>query len=100
MSSLIEAAGMPKPRRQHRLVGSDGRPVARFDLALPEARIAFEFESYRHHFGRQAWRRDIGRNNGAAAEGWIVFRADRLTRTAAAQPGGGWRRLGGTARLR
>lgn len=80
-SKLLVAAGLPPPVRQFRLVDDDGVLVARFDLSLPPARIAFEFESYRHHYGRQAWRRDVGRNNHAAAHGWLVFRVteDDLT---------------------
>ena len=53
----------------------DGRLVARFDLADPGARVAVEFDSYRHHFGRQAWRRDQARHNRATALGWLVFHA-------------------------
>jgi DnaJ-domain-containing protein 1 len=49
--------------------------IARFDLAWPDFRVAVEFQSYRHHFGRRAWRRDAGRVNRATAAGWCVFMA-------------------------
>lgn len=42
-------------------------------MAWPQWRILGEFQSYRHHFGRQSWRRDASRANGAAAAGWRVF---------------------------
>jgi hypothetical protein len=70
----LVAAGLCEPVRQYEL-WHEGELVARFDLAWPEARIAVEFQSYRHHFGRRAWRRDAGRANGAAAQGWRVFMA-------------------------
>lgn len=51
-----------------------GRSVlARFDLAYPPQRIAVEFDSYRHHFGRQAWSRDHVRTNRVTALDWLVF---------------------------
>ncbi|MDQ4097624.1 MAG: hypothetical protein M3144_07135, partial [Actinomycetota bacterium] len=74
LARQLVAAGLPEPVRQHEL-REGGRVIARFDLAWPEARIAVEFQSYRHHFGRRAWRRDAGRTNEAAAWGWRVFMA-------------------------
>lgn len=74
LARLLVAAGLPKPVPQFELrVG--GRLLARFDLAWPDAQVAVEFQSYRHHFGRQAWRRDVARANRAMAAGWIVFMA-------------------------
>jgi len=73
LAQTLGAAGLPEPVRQFRLYDRAGVFVARFDLALPDARIAFEYDSYRHHFGRRAWRNDVGRYNRAAAEGWLVF---------------------------
>ncbi len=57
-------------RRENQLAR---RLIARFDLAYPDARIGVEFDSYRHHFGRQAWRRDQSRHNRATAAGWLVI---------------------------
>lgn len=72
VARLLVAAGLPSPVLQHEL-RVDGEFLARFDLAYPDLRIAVEYDSYRHHFGRQAWRRDQVRHNGATAEGWLVF---------------------------
>ena len=64
---LLVAAGLPRPVRQFRFEG------LRFDLAYPAARIAVEFDSYRHHYGRRSWRSDRSRHNRASAAGWLVF---------------------------
>ena len=60
------AAGLPKPVRQFELYDDRGL-AATFDLAYPEARIGIEFDSYRHHSGRKAWRHDQARHNRATA---------------------------------
>jgi hypothetical protein len=73
VARLLVEAGLPRPVRQYELRNEAGDLVARFDLAYPAARIGIEFQSYRHHFGRQAWRRDQVRANQAAAHGWLVF---------------------------
>ena len=71
---LLVAAGLPRPVRQFELRHGNTL-LARFDLAWPDAQIAVEFQSYRHHFGRQAWRRDVARANRVTAAGWIVLMA-------------------------
>lgn len=73
VAGMLVAAGLPRPEAQHVLRGPDGTVIARFDYAWPSVRVAAEFQSYQHHFGRQAWRRDAARSNGAAAHGWRVF---------------------------
>ena len=73
VARLLVAAGLPRPVRQYELRDEAGDLVARFDLAYPSARIGVEFQSYRHHFGRQAWRRDQTRANAATAHGWLLF---------------------------
>lgn len=75
LAAMLDRAGSPPMVRQYELRAADGVLVARFDLADPVARVAVEFDSYRHHFGRQAWRRDQGRHNRATALGWLVFHA-------------------------
>lgn len=75
LAALLDGGGLPRLVRQYELRDVDGLLVARFDLADPAARVAVEYESYRHHFGRQAWRQDQARHNRATALGWLVFRA-------------------------
>lgn len=72
---MLVAAGLPRPVPQYELRDRRGRFVARFDLAWPAWRVAVEFASYRHHFGRQAWRHDAARANRATAEGWRILNA-------------------------
>jgi len=72
LARLLVAAGLPPPVRQYEL-RSAGRVVARFDLAYPALRIGVEYDSYRHHAGRQAWRADRSRHNRATALGWSVL---------------------------
>ncbi len=78
VSRMLVAAGLPRPVPQHELRDEQGRVVARFDLAWPAWRVAVEFASYRHHFGRQAWRQDASRANRAAAQGWRILTATDL----------------------
>jgi hypothetical protein len=73
LARLLVAAGLPPPVRQYELRDGKGQHVARFDLAYPDVGIGVEFQSYRHPFGHQAWRRDQARANRAAALGWLVF---------------------------
>jgi very-short-patch-repair endonuclease len=50
-----------------------GRFVARVDIAFPESRIALEYESYRHHTGRDALLRDSARRNALMTAAWTVI---------------------------
>jgi hypothetical protein len=78
VSRMLVAAGLPRPTAQHELRDERGRFLARFDLAWPDWRVAVEFASYRHHFGRRAWRSDTARANRATAHGWRVLTATDL----------------------
>lgn len=78
VSRMLVAAGLPRPTAQHELRDERGRLLARFDLAWPDWRVAVEFASYRHHFGRRAWRSDTARANRATAHGWRVLTATDL----------------------
>jgi hypothetical protein len=70
--------------RQHEIRASDGRLVARCDLALPPLRLAFEGHSRRHHDSTWARRYDEGRDIAAAKLGWeIVYLGFAATRSPA-----------------
>lgn len=43
------------------------------DFAYPEALLAIEADSYRHHSSLAAWSRDRVRNNELVAMGWRVL---------------------------
>lgn len=68
---LLHAAGVPHLTANH-VLAVDGRFVARIDLALPERRIAIEYEGD-HHRDRQQWRQDISRRRRIEALGWIYL---------------------------
>ena len=63
--------GLPDPIRQYPV--PDGDKVYRIDFAYPEARLAIEIDSYKHHFGRQKWHKDKVRSNALALQGWRVL---------------------------
>jgi len=73
LAALLDVAGRSPLVRQYQLRDADQRLVAPFDLADPVARVAVEYDSYRHHFGREAWQRDQARHNRATSLGWLVF---------------------------
>lgn len=50
-----------------------GRFVARVDIGFREWHIALEYESYRHHTGREALDRDSSRRNALMQAGWVVI---------------------------
>ncbi|MGM1017606.1 MAG: hypothetical protein ACQEW8_08735 [Actinomycetota bacterium] len=68
---LLHAAGVPHLTANH-VLAIEGRFVARIDLALPEHRIAIEYEGD-HHRDRQQWQRDIRRRRRIEALGWIYL---------------------------
>ena len=74
LERLLVAAGHPRPVRQFEIF-DDGAFVARLDLAWPAHRVGLEYDSYRHHSSRGAWRHDQVRGNRAAALGWLILRA-------------------------
>ncbi|MFB9237357.1 DUF559 domain-containing protein [Plantactinospora siamensis] len=70
---LIIDAGLPRPVAQHDVHDSNGRWLARVDLAYPELLIAIEYEGD-HHRERAHFQRDVARLNALHATGWIVLR--------------------------
>jgi very-short-patch-repair endonuclease len=59
----------PKPVRQY-VIKDRGRFVAQVDFAYPQAKVAIEAQSVKHHAGRQAWERDSRRFADLASIGW------------------------------
>jgi len=56
--------------RQHRLVDATGDFIARFDFAVPWAKVGIEAHSRSYHLGELAERYDEDRDMRAAKEGW------------------------------
>ncbi len=71
---VLVDSGLPRPVAQHVIRDSEGRFVARVDLAYPVERVALEYEGD-HHRERDTFRRDIDRLNALTALDWVVVRA-------------------------
>jgi very-short-patch-repair endonuclease len=69
---LLERHRLPAPICQHRVRLSSGR-WAYLDFAYPDALLALEADSYRHHSSLSDWSRDRVRNNELLALGWRVL---------------------------
>jgi very-short-patch-repair endonuclease len=59
---------------QFEVIAPDGRWLARVDLALPDLRIAIEYDGREVHDRPDAFVNDRRRQNGLVAAGWIVLR--------------------------
>jgi very-short-patch-repair endonuclease len=59
--------------RQFEVFDSAGTFVARVDFAVPDARLAIEAHSRRHHFGPTAEARDLDRHQRLAACDWTTM---------------------------
>ncbi|HVF74514.1 MAG TPA: DUF559 domain-containing protein [Acidimicrobiales bacterium] len=70
---LVRLAGLPRPKRQHRIALAHGE-VATVDFAWPEARFAVEVDGFDAHGGREAFYRDRARDNAIRDRGWGMRR--------------------------
>jgi very-short-patch-repair endonuclease len=70
--AAIVAAGLPTPRRQHRVVV--GERTYFLDLAYPDRRLAIEVDGFDFHRGRAVFDRDRLRQNDLVGAGWTVVR--------------------------
>jgi hypothetical protein len=73
---LLVDAGLPWPAVQYPVVDAHGVVLARCDLAYPEARVAIEYDG-ELHFTRRGRERDLRRDAGLAALGWVTVRFGR-----------------------
>lgn len=78
---MLVLAGFPPPEVQYELHDADGRLIARFDLAYPEARLAIEYDGAGHEvFGQRGpGQRGLGyddrrRDLRTGALGWRTIR--------------------------
>jgi hypothetical protein len=62
--------GLPEPTVQYVVRDTDGRQVARCDLAYPQWHIVIEYDSVQEHTGRAALLRDSARRNAITALGF------------------------------
>lgn len=71
---LLVRSGVGEPEVQYVVRDGRGRFVARVDLAYPDARIAIEYDGFRHHTGRKRLSRDSWRQVDLEEAGWVVRR--------------------------
>lgn len=78
---VLRRAGLPEPVRQFEIYDGGGF-VGRFDCVYPEARVAIEADSVRHHHSRVRFESDRERRSRAEGVGWRVptFTWRQLTR--------------------
>ncbi len=69
----LKRAKCPQPVPQHE-VRSNGRLIARVDLAYPSKQLAIEAEGFEWHSIRSDVERDARRQSALAAQGWRVIR--------------------------
>ncbi|WP_410655256.1 hypothetical protein [Amycolatopsis sp. lyj-112] len=65
-------AGLPPAERNVKIYDAHGNYVGKPDSWCDELAMAWEVDSYAHHFGRDAFRRTLHRNNRYAAAGICV----------------------------
>ena len=72
LQGLLGRANLPRAEREY-AVALPGDRTARIDFAFPDARLALEADSYRHHSSPSDWSRDRARNGELVALGWRVL---------------------------
>ncbi|MCU1398386.1 MAG: hypothetical protein JWN62_1495 [Acidimicrobiales bacterium] len=85
LRTCLESERLSDMTRQYVLQDAHGEFVARFDLAVPWARLGIEGHSRSYHLGELAERYDEDRDLRAAKEGWeIMYLGFAATRAPAA----------------
>ena len=72
IAQLLAEAGLPTARLEFPVFNGD-REVARVDLAWPEAMLAIEGDSIKHHFDHVSFQRDRTKRNELQLLGWQVL---------------------------
>lgn len=70
--AIWKRAGLPPAKRNVRIYDAHGNYVGKPDSWCDELAMAWEIDSYAFHFGRDAYRKTLHRNNRYAAAGIIV----------------------------
>ncbi|WP_197377085.1 hypothetical protein [Mycolicibacterium baixiangningiae] len=71
---LLTRAGMPRPRTQIPVLGSDGVPFAFLDMGWENCMVAVEYDGEHHQTSRWVYTKDIRRAEKVDAAGWLVVR--------------------------
>lgn len=72
---VLSDGGFPRPVPQHEILDRNRVFVARVDAALPNLRIAIEYDSMQEHSDEFQLTRDARRRNRIVAAGWRVLSA-------------------------
>jgi hypothetical protein len=75
LMQLFDDAGLPRPIPQHDIFDRNGMFVARVDAAIPQHRIAIEYDSKQEHSDEFQLTGDGRRRNRVVAAGWRVLSA-------------------------
>lgn len=80
MRLIIVFAGLPEPSCNLNIYASDGRFLARADLAYPDFKLMLEYHGDQHRTDKFQWRRDVQRVGDIEDEGWqmLQFTSDDL----------------------
>ena len=71
---LLIDAGLPRPKTQIPVLGSDGIPLAYLDLGWEDRMVAVEYDGDQHRADRRQYVKDIRRQEMLQAMGWLVVR--------------------------
>jgi hypothetical protein len=72
---VFDGAGLPRPITQYEISDRTGAFIARVDAAMPQHRIAIEYDSIQEHSDEFQLTRDARRRNRLVAAGWRVLSA-------------------------
>ncbi len=70
--AIWEKAGLPSAERNVKIYDAFGNYIGKPDSWCDELGMAWEVDSYAFHFGRDAYRKTLHRNNRYAAAGIVV----------------------------
>jgi very-short-patch-repair endonuclease len=70
---LVHEAGLPMPDLQPDLTDANGWFIGRADFVWWDQKVLVEFDGD-HHRDRQAWVKDVRRQNALIAAGWTILR--------------------------
>lgn len=71
---LFIRAGLPRPRTQIPVTGSDGLPFAYLDMGWDDCMVAVEYDGEHHQTSRSLYTNDIRRTERVEQCGWQVIR--------------------------
>ena len=75
LMQVLRDGGFPRAVAQYEILDRNGVFVARVDAALPELRVAIEYDSMQEHSDEFQLTRDARRRNRIVAAGWRVLSA-------------------------